>query len=240
MSGRRWLTSGVHQGSILEPILFNTVINDIGWLSAPSFAEWYGWHAWGMGCHSERPGKASQMGLRELHEVQQGQMWDPAHGSGQAVISVQGVGLKSTLPRRPWVYWWVKIWMWVNSVHLQPRNSWAASQEAWPAGQERWFCCLTCVSTRLFFLYKNSFINWFFSPNFNVSVSVHIHLALTVYVCYTVYAKWVLFCYNSFNILIHFSSVYIFDNCEIQSVHFKQCTYVHYQLQYSLYWIKVS
>jgi len=42
-----------------------------------------------LGSHSEGPGQTQEMGLCELHEVLQGQVQCPAHGSGQPPLSVQ-------------------------------------------------------------------------------------------------------------------------------------------------------
>ena len=42
-----------------------------------------------MGCHPEGPGQAQEVGQYEHHEVQQGQIQGPAHGSGQPPLSIQ-------------------------------------------------------------------------------------------------------------------------------------------------------
>ena len=52
-------------------------------------------------------------------------------------------GLRAALPRRAWVYWWMKNLTWATNVRSEPRRptiSWAASREAWPAGRRRGFC----------------------------------------------------------------------------------------------------
>ena len=52
-------------------------------------AAWCSRHAGGKGCHSEGPGQAGEVGLRELQEVQQGQVQGPARGSGQSQAQIQ-------------------------------------------------------------------------------------------------------------------------------------------------------
>jgi len=42
-----------------------------------------------MGCYSEGPGQAGEVGLREPHEIQQGQAQGPASGLGQPLLSIQ-------------------------------------------------------------------------------------------------------------------------------------------------------
>ncbi|GAB0210211.1 mitochondrial enolase superfamily member 1 [Grus japonensis] len=52
-------------------------------------AVWCGRHAGGKGCHPEGPGQAGEVGPCKLHEVQQGQVQGPAHGSVQSQAQLQ-------------------------------------------------------------------------------------------------------------------------------------------------------
>ena len=55
------------------------------------------------------PGQAGEVGLCEPHEVQQGQVQDPASGSILSIKRGWGMkGLKAALPRRTWGCWWRK------------------------------------------------------------------------------------------------------------------------------------
>lgn len=56
-------------------------------LTAPSCAGWS--RTGGMGWHPEGPGKASEVGLCETREVQQGQVQGAVPGSGPSPVSVQ-------------------------------------------------------------------------------------------------------------------------------------------------------
>jgi len=52
-------------------------------------AEWCSWHAWGMGCHPEVTWQAWEVGLCKPHEVQQGLVQGPVHGSGISQAQIQ-------------------------------------------------------------------------------------------------------------------------------------------------------
>jgi len=51
--------------------------------------EWCSQQDWGRGCRPEGPGQAGEVGLREHHGVQQGQVQGPAHGLGQSQAQIQ-------------------------------------------------------------------------------------------------------------------------------------------------------
>lgn len=64
-------------------------------------------HAWGQGCHPERPNQTGRTGQQELHKTQPGQMQHPALGrdwylfkSGRGLTGCRGGLLKMT-----WVSW---------------------------------------------------------------------------------------------------------------------------------------
>ena len=109
-------------------------------------AVWCDQHTGVKGYHPEGPGQAWEVGLCEPHEVQQGQVQGPAHGSGRSQSQKTGWvenGLRAALRRRTWGCWWTRSSTWAGSVRSQPRRptiSWATSEEAWLTGRGRWFC----------------------------------------------------------------------------------------------------
>ena len=70
-------------------------------------AVWCGWHAGGKGRHSEGPGQAAEVGLREPHEIQQGQAQGPARGSGQ--FQTQARAGRRAAWEQPWGLF-VRVW----------------------------------------------------------------------------------------------------------------------------------
>jgi len=100
--------------------------------SAPQEVCWWhqavgcSWHAWGMGCHPERPRQAWAVGAGEPHEIKK--------------IQAQGLVPESTQPIQAgeWKDWEQPCW---NLTYLgYPwMGSWT-SKEARAAGQCRWSC----------------------------------------------------------------------------------------------------
>ena len=85
------------------------------------------WNSWG----STRPSARSRTWVRAT----------------SGINTVWGMKrLRAALPRRTWVYRWMKSWTQAGSVCSQPRRptvSWAASKEARPAGWGRGLCAST-------------------------------------------------------------------------------------------------
>lgn len=88
------------------------------------------------------------MGPCKPAEDQQRQVQGPLPRSStwaKAVFSVNkdwGMnGLRVSLPRKTWGYWWMKSWIWLISAHsfpTKPALLWT-SKQVWPVDQRMWF-----------------------------------------------------------------------------------------------------
>jgi len=91
MSKWRLVMGGIPQGLVLRLVRFNIFVGDMdGWdlVHPQQVCRCY---TGGKECHSERLGQAWEVGLCQFHEVQQGQVQDPAPGLGQSQAQIQDV-----------------------------------------------------------------------------------------------------------------------------------------------------
>ena len=146
-----WLwpvTSGVLQGLVLEPVLFNIFVcnmNSGNECTLSKFAN-----------DTKLCGVVDTLEGRDViqRNLDRLERWTCVNlmefnkakckvlQEGQAISNTSTgwveSGSRAALRRRTWGYWRMRSSTWAGNVRLQPRKptvSWAASREAWPAGQ---------------------------------------------------------------------------------------------------------
>lgn len=116
--GNRWCVV-----SVLGSMLFSTFIdNGVKHTCSKCAADTrLSWLVRGHGWYFERHGQAGGVDPCELHEVQEGQVKGPAHGSGQSSVSVEIGGVRAALQRSALGYCWMTAGTRAANIHLLPR-----------------------------------------------------------------------------------------------------------------------